>query len=85
MKPKPAKVTLGQVSGKLADIRILVVDGDKKAAETEEYQLFVDVLHTIANAPTMSDKRELKRLAQAALSVQGIWEMYEGQDPGSAG
>ena len=69
MKLSPAKITLGQVMARLSDIRQYLAERDTEAVENEQYQLFVDVLHTIAHAPTMADKRELKRLAAAALEA----------------
>lgn len=69
MKLKPAKVTIGQVIVRVAEIKRLQADEDKVEADREIEQLHVDVLFTIASAPTMADKRELKRLAMAALEI----------------
>lgn len=63
-------ITLTEALSRLAEIRDLVGQQDTEAAEEEQQELMVDVLRTIANAPTMADKRELKKLA--AVAVEGL-------------
>lgn len=63
-------ITLTEALRRLAEIRDLVGQQDTEAAEEEQQELMVDVLRTIADAPTIADKRELKKLA--AVAVEGL-------------
>lgn len=84
MMLKPSNITLTQALSRVEDIRELAKINDKEEAVREQQQLFMDVLHTIAQAPTMADKRELKRLAGVALEGYDAlsWgEHPDGPDP----
>lgn len=65
-------ITITQALSRLRDIKDLVADRDYEAAEAEQNELYLSVLHTIANAPALADKRQLKRLAAVALEAHEI-------------
>lgn len=69
MKLKPASITATQAQSRVQDVIALVKGATREEAREERDQLLLDVLYTIAHAPTMADKRELKRLASIALEA----------------
>lgn len=66
---KPSRVTMAQAQSRIGDIVGLVAVGDHDEAELESGQLILDILYSLANAPTMADKREMKKLADAGLKA----------------
>lgn len=68
----PRRVTLGEARSRVQDVKDLVDAEDYHEAMLERNQLLLDVLYSIADAPTMADKRELKRLAAVALTAFDI-------------
>jgi hypothetical protein len=78
MKLKPASITATQAQSRVRELVDLLSQGDgyltTEDGITEAYQLMVDVLHTIAHAPAIADKRELRRLAAIALEAHDVLE-----------
>jgi hypothetical protein len=66
---KPSRITATQARSRYQDIQDLVNSEDFEEAQLERSQLYLDTLYSIANAPTMADKLELKRLAACALAA----------------
>jgi hypothetical protein len=66
----PARITATQARARYHDIRELAEEPhSQESAQLERTELYLDVLYSIANAPTMADKVELKRLAGVALAA----------------
>lgn len=65
----PNRITIAVAQSRIRDIQDLVEMEDHAEAEIERNQLVMDVLFSIANAPTMADKRELKKLAHVTLEA----------------
>lgn len=68
----PAAITTVQAETRLKEVRDLARSGFPSDAEEERQQLFIDVLFTIAHAPGMAYKSELKRLAAIALDAHDV-------------
>lgn len=68
----PSRITIAQAEARLRDIADLVKINHLVAASRDRAQLSMDVLYSIQNAPTIADKRELKRLAGVALEAYEI-------------
>jgi len=71
---KPAKITIAEAKARVNEVVSLIDSGSPKEAVEERNQLLLDALHTIAEAPAMADKLELKRLAKVALTSHYVLE-----------
>lgn len=65
----PEKVTATDVRERVEAIQRMVDQCDLSGAQDELNKLALDTLFTIAKAPTIADKGELKRLAALALEA----------------
>lgn len=64
---KPANITATEAKLQVGEIERLKTEGDREAAQRLCVQLYLDVLYTIASAPTSAYKSEMRRLAQFGL------------------
>lgn len=74
MKLKPALITATQAQARVREVIELTKNASREEAIEERDQLLLDVLHTIAAAPSMAYKSHLKRLAGIALEAHEALE-----------
>lgn len=68
----PNHITVTQARNRLGGIKQLVAEGQLEHAQAERARLYLETLYTIANAPAVADKREMKRLAAVALEAMTV-------------
>lgn len=66
---KPRSITATQAEARVRDVRELVQIGDAEEAAMECAQLYLDILHTLAHAPTYAYVTEIRRLATLGLDA----------------
>lgn len=72
---EPQYITVRDAQNRLQDIKDLVEsdeEGTNEMAQIDRAHLYLNVLYSIATAPAIADKREMKRLAVIALEAMEI-------------
>lgn len=62
-------ITSTIAQNRIGGIRQLVSEGQFQHAQLERSKLYLETLYSIANAPAMADKTEMRKLAAIALAA----------------
>ena len=68
----PNHITVTEAENRLGGIRQLASEGQFELAQAERARLYLETLYSIANAPGIADKGEMRKLARIALEAMSV-------------